>query len=83
MSEVAYEQGSRRAWRTMLAQCLRELGYDDAEAKKVLWVKEREDTVAALRSACEDHGDNDWPEDLHLADVVEKHLVRHLEAGPN
>jgi hypothetical protein len=24
------------------------------------------------------HGDNDWPDDLHLADVIDKHLARHL-----
>lgn len=45
------------------------------------WVSEREQAVAILRQVCEKHGDNEWDETLHLADVVEKHLWRHLE-GP-
>ena len=39
---------------------------------------EREGTIAILRSICEDHGDNDWDETLHLSDVIDKHLGRHL-----
>lgn len=76
--ELNYERGNRASWLSMLGECCRQLGYDDAEVQKVAWIKEREATVAALRSACEDHGDNEWPDNLHLADVVEKHLVRHL-----
>ena len=33
-----------------------------------------------LRSECADLGDNDWSDNLHLADVVEKHLVRHVRS---
>jgi hypothetical protein len=40
---------------------------------------EREESVAMLRTVCTNFGDNDWPDDLHLADVIEKHLWRHLE----
>ena len=76
--ELNYERGNRAAWLSMLGECLRQLGYEDHETQKVAWVKEREATIAALRSACEAHGDNEWPDDLHLADVVEKHLVRHF-----
>ncbi len=78
MNESDYERGSRQAWLSMLAECCLQLGYSDPEASKAGWIKERESTVAALRSLCEDFGDNDWPEDLSLADVVEKHLARHL-----
>lgn len=35
-------------------------------------------TRAALRELCRDFGDGDWSDDLHLADVVDKHLGRHL-----
>lgn len=35
---------------------------------------ERAETVAALRRLCDYLGDNDWPDDLHLADVIEKHI---------
>jgi hypothetical protein len=33
-------------------------------------------TRAMLRIECAEYDDNDWPDDLHLADVVEKHLAR-------
>jgi hypothetical protein len=33
---------------------------------------------AMLRIECEAAGCNDWPDDLHLADVVEKYLARKL-----
>jgi hypothetical protein len=77
-SEIDYMRGSRAAWLTMLSECLSQLGYDDLEAQKCGWVKEREATVAMLRLICDDHGDNEWADDAHLADVVEKHLARHL-----
>ena len=80
----AYIQGGRMAWSTILRECLRNLGYDDPEAIEASWVIEREATIAALRSVCGDFGDNDWEETLILADVIEKHLARHLHAGaPN
>lgn len=78
-SERDYVRGSRAAIVGMLRHCLRELGYDDSDGARVRWVIEREETVAALRRVCATHGDNDWPPDLHLADVIEKHLRRHLE----
>jgi predicted secreted protein len=43
-------------------------------------VLEREAAVQALREMCRDFGDNDWPEDLHLADILDKHLAKHLHA---
>ena len=64
----------------MLQTCLQELGIDDPETGKVRWVLEREATVAALRGVCENHGDNEWDEKLHLADVITKHLENYLEA---
>jgi hypothetical protein len=48
-------------------------------AERARWVLERERIVEALRVVCADHGDNDWMEQHSLADVVEKHLGRHLD----
>ena len=45
------------------------------------WEIERKAIAAQLRIACDDFGDNDWGENLHLVDVIDKHLVRHLWAG--
>ena len=77
-SEQHYERGYRAAWVEMLQECLRRLGYDDPETAHVRWVREREEAVGKLREVCEEYGDNDWPDNLHLRDVIEKHLWRHL-----
>lgn len=80
MNEDDYMRGSHAAWASMLGTCLMHLGYKSAETKAVAWVTEREAAIAALREVCELHGDNDWPEELHLADIIDKHLHRHLSA---
>lgn len=77
-----WNDGHRAAWRSLLSTALRELGYDGEEAARTRWILEREAAVAQLRQVCADHGDNDWPDNLHLADVIEKHLARHLPDDP-
>ena len=77
--EQSYIQGSRAAWTTMLRSCLANLGIDGSEADRTRWILEREAAIAALRRVCRKHGDNNWDEDLHLADIIEKHLGRYLE----
>jgi hypothetical protein len=77
--ELAYGVGARSAWTRMLQTALKELGHDAPDSASLLI--EREEAVAALRSLCADFGDNDWPDDLHLADVIEKHLGKHLHSG--
>ena len=74
-----YSHGSDRAWLQMLAVCLKALGYENTEAARARWILERADAVLMLRSVCSEFGDNDWPSDLHLSDVIEKHLWRALE----
>lgn len=78
MNESDYERGSRMAWALMLQECLRHLGYKSEDGARAAWILEREAALRALRDICEHHGDNDWPEELHLADIIEKHLGRHL-----
>lgn len=75
-----FNLGSRKAWLSILENCLRHLGYDDPETQKVSWILEREEILSQLRKVCDDFGDNDWPEDSHLGDVIEKHLARHLHS---
>ena len=71
--------GYRAAWTRILQEAVRALGYNSPEGSQAGWIAEREGAIAALRSVCGDHDDNEWSEDLHLADVIEKHLARHLE----
>ena len=78
INEESYEQGSKMAWRRMLQTCCRELGYDDEEASKVNWIAEREEAISELRTVCGDFGDNDWDNNLHLGDIIGKHLYRNL-----
>ncbi len=79
MSEQDYINGNRQALTIMLRHCCRELGYDDFESRKVSWIAEREEAILALRDICKNYGDNDWNHNLHLADIIQKHLHRHLE----
>jgi hypothetical protein len=77
-SERAYIEGSRVAWRKMLRQALMELGRDSEEWNQKRWLLEREEAISMLRRICERLGDNDWPDDLNLADIIDKHLNRHI-----
>lgn len=78
--EQAYLRGQRQVWLNLLQLALRELGLDSPEANEHRWKVEREEAVSMLRQVCALHGDNDWPEDLHLGDIIEKHLWRNLES---
>jgi hypothetical protein len=79
--EQAYVAGRRAAWAEILATAVTEVG----PARSVeSWRLERRAAVAVLRELCAEFGDNDWDDDLHLADVIEKHLGRrlHTERSP-
>ena len=76
--EKAWEEGRRSAYRSLLGECARELGGGDRKLAAAL--AEVETARVALRRVCAAHGDLDWDERLHLADVVEKHLARQLDA---
>lgn len=76
-----YRQGERQALIEILYATLRNLGYDatDKDALIGSMVNEREMTVKMLRRLCEEVGDNDWPDNLWIPDVIEKHLWNYLE----
>ena len=61
-----YQSGQQSVWKDLLQLALRNL----PEAKPESYRMERLDTISWLRTRCELYGDNDWPDDLHLADVV-------------
>lgn len=42
---------------------------------------ERAEAIAYLRRLCERYGDNDWPDDLLLAEILEHHLADPLMEG--
>lgn len=81
MDEESYEIGRNRAYITVMMNCAKALGFDGIEAlniARVAWIEERQAAITALHDLCENFGDNDWPDELHLGDVIEKHLARHL-----
>jgi hypothetical protein len=78
MDERSWEMGHRAALTGVLQDTLTRLGYAGESADVAKLAKEREQAIAMLRGVCDRHGDNDWPDDLHLADIIEKHLARHL-----
>lgn len=78
-SERDWDAGHKAAWRTMLVLAASELGYDDPLAKAAALIGERADAIVALREVCSEFGRNDWPDNLHLADIIDKNLHRHLD----
>jgi hypothetical protein len=74
----AYMRGSRMAWLRVLQLATTHLGYDDLEARHALWIQEREGAIGALREVCGGYGDNDWPDNLDLYDIIHNHLLWHL-----
>jgi predicted secreted protein len=71
-----YERGYQEAIDGVLHHLLRHSPPGSNEQ----WRLERNAAVAMLRQVCDEHGDNAWLDRLNLADVIEKHLWRHLEA---
>ena len=81
--ERIYLDGAKGAWQSILGQALQQLAPflpDDPKVALARVVAERAEIVATLRRVCRHFGDNDWSDRLNLADVIEKHLERHLEA---
>jgi hypothetical protein len=72
--EQAYLRGQRAVYLELLQTAMRALGYDDPQVQLAKWISEREQAIMALREKCEEHGDNEWDDDLHLADIINKHL---------
>lgn len=75
---IDYDLGRKRAYTSMLRVCLRALGVNDPEAEHIRWICERQGAIEQLRDLCTYFGDNDWPDNLDLADIIDKHLARHL-----
>ena len=78
MSERDWEAGNKAAWRAAIMYAAGQLGYDDPLAKAAALIAERGEAIVVLREVCEEFGENDWTDNLHLADIVSKNLHRQL-----
>jgi len=74
MDEQSYINGQQTAYLKILESCQRELNLQTKEQ----FATERADVILLLRGLCEEYGDNDWPDNLHLSDIIEKHLINYL-----
>ncbi len=78
--EQIYMQGESYSYKNIIRKCqaeLRGLGIDLKTKEE--FSEERIETIQILRRLCLEHGDNDWDDDLHLADIIDKHLRRYLD----
>ena len=72
-------QGEIYAYQNIIRKCQSELRGCGAEMRtKDEFAEERIEVTQVLRRLCDEFGDNDWDDNLHLADVIDKHLGRYL-----
>lgn len=76
MDEHDYQLGYQAAMRRILGETMRSLNPGEMEVAKL--IIERSETIEQLRQICGDHGDNEWPDELYIPDILEKHLANHL-----
>ena len=76
MSEKDWMAGYQAAMMRIVSEALRHL--PDSDKGKAMLLIERQGAIVALREVCAAFGDNDWPDELDLADIIEKHLHRPL-----
>ncbi len=77
--DQAFTKGRKSLAVSVVHTCLNEIS--PTQKHKANLIIERQEAINMLRHICEEHGDNDWPDDLYLADIIEKHLHRHLNSG--
>lgn len=75
----AYSYGRRALATELLVKAAAEIGCKSITGRLGIMTAELERVRAALREVCEEHGDNEWSDDLDLEDVIRKHLQRHLD----
>lgn len=72
-------QDDDRAFCDVLTSCLNKL--EDHQKQSFSYIEERVGAIMALRELCSKFGDNDWTDDMPLADVISDHLGKYL-LGP-
>jgi hypothetical protein len=72
-----YENGVHDAFLTILRAILPHLPKGE-EATKAELLAERQETIRALRNVCAYFGDNSWPDNLYIPDIIDKYLYTPL-----
>ena len=74
MQEAYYELGQKQLLVSQMREIIKQLGYP-AESTVGVFIIEREEALIALRQKCQDAGKpSNFPDDLHLADIIQKYL---------
>jgi len=76
--DKGYSEGKKAAWNFISNQCIMNL-MPGTQKTSLELLTERKETISVLRDLCMAYGDNDWPDSLHLADIIDKHLGIHLD----
>lgn len=78
----AFTDGQRSVWRSLVQQGLCHLEGNEKTRTELL--AERADAIRELKSLCEELGlPIEWEDDLHMADIIEKHIYRPLRGKIN
>lgn len=84
--EEAYVAGGNAAWRMILSEALKHLGGDGIDLTKERLILERSEAIASLRQLCVGLGVDidsiDWPDDLHLVDIIERIKQAYFRTHP-
>lgn len=81
--EIIYLEGKNNALKDTILHCQNELRNNGVELKTdEKFSQERVDVIKTLRSFCREFGDNNWDDNLHLSDVIDKHLAINLDSRP-
>lgn len=72
-----YREGQHALAQSMLQHVAMFLKREDRDLASLL--RELDASREIIRRVCELAGDTDWDEHLWLPDVLDKHLLRHLE----
>jgi hypothetical protein len=73
VNEADYLKGQKAAYASIIRECARNLSGEDLSAE--LMAVERAEVIIALRLMCEGFKiPNDWPDDMHLGDVILKYI---------
>mgnify|MGYP003437105113 FL=1 len=74
VQEAYYELGQKQLLVSQMREIIKQLGYP-AESTVGVFIIEREEALIALRQKCQDAGKpSNFPDDLHLADIIQKYL---------
>ena len=81
MNEVDYIQGNKAAYSNILKFCIKQLDdndYIEYEKAYINLLTERTEAILALRAVCSIISDNNWQDNLHLADIINKHILNYI-----